>query len=126
MSCILLLIILLGTQTCQVFAWEIDLTSSVTLIHDGDSFHIVDDEVRLADINAPEWNQIGGPEATSALTSLISGKTLYIDTDQKTGRDLYGRLVAVVYVIHNSTHYLNINKELLVEKVVKFAMWIIN
>jgi endonuclease YncB( thermonuclease family) len=50
----LLLIILLGTQVINVHAWEIDQISSVTRIVDGDSFHIIDDEVRLADVNVPE------------------------------------------------------------------------
>ncbi len=114
----LLLIILLGTQIINVHAWEIDQISSVTKIVDGDSFIITSDEVRPADINAPEWNQPGGTQATTALTSLISGKTIYLDTDDKSGRDQYGRLVAVVYIMYNSTHYLNVNKELLQEGTV--------
>ena len=118
MSHVLLLIILLGTQTINAHAWEIDQTSSVTKIVDGDSFRITGDEVRLADINAPEWNQPGGTQATNALTRLISGKTVYVDTDDKSGRDQDGRLIAVVYVVHNSTHYLNVNEELLLEGTV--------
>jgi hypothetical protein len=114
----ILLIILLGTQAINVHAWEIDQISPVTRVVDGDSFHITGDEVRLADVNAPEWNQTGGPQATNALTSLISGKTVYLDTDDKSGRDPYGRLVAVVYIAYNSTHYMNVNKELLLEGTV--------
>ena len=114
--CILLLV--LALEIPGVNGWEINITSTATIIHDGDSFHIVGDEVRLADISAPEWNETGGQEAKSALTSLISGEILYIDTDQKGGRDPNERLVAVVYVEYNSTHYLNVNKRLLILDVV--------
>jgi endonuclease YncB( thermonuclease family) len=117
-TCILLLTLLLVTQTIPANAWEIDQTSQVTSIVDGDSFHITGDEVRLADVNAPEYNQPGGTQATNALTSLISGRTIYLDTDDKSGRDQYGRLVAVVYIKYNSTHYLNVNEELLIQGVV--------
>lgn len=100
------------------FAWEIDKTASVTSVIDGDSFFITGDEVRLADVSAPEWNKPGGSTATSALKALISGKTVYLDTDQKSGRDKYGRLIAVVYVKSSSTQYTNVNKALLNQGVV--------
>jgi hypothetical protein len=48
---------------------------------------------------------------------MVGGHTVYLDTDQKSGRDPYGRLVAVAYVRFNSTHYLNVNKALLVQGV---------
>jgi len=102
-------------------AWEIDKTSKVSSIIDGDSFYIIGDEVRLADVSAPEWNQAGGSAATSALRTLISGKTVYLDTDQKSGRDRYGRLIAVVYVKTSSTQYINVNKALLNQRVVSLT-----
>jgi hypothetical protein len=92
-----------------VNAWEIDKESTVTEVIDGDSFYVVDDEVRLADVNAPEWDAEGGLEATDALEDLIDGKKVYLDTDQLSGRGPYGRLMAVVYIKHNSTHYKNVN-----------------
>lgn len=117
--CILLLLLLLGTQIFHVYGWEINQTSSVTSIVDGDSFHITNDEVRLADINAVEYGiEPGYSIAKYVLSSLIGGKTVYLDTDQKSGRDQYGRLISVVYVKANSTHYLNVNKALLVQGVV--------
>ena len=60
-------------------AWEINKESTVTEVIDSDSFYVVDDEVRLADVNAPEWYQEGGPEATDALEDLIDGKKVYLD-----------------------------------------------
>lgn len=91
------------------FAYEIDVIAPVTSVIDGDSFYIEGDEVRLADVSCPEWNEYGGSEATEALVLLIEGETVYLDTDQMSGRDSYGRLIAVVYIVLNETHYLNVN-----------------
>ena len=103
------------------FAWEFDKTSTVTSVIDGDSFKITGDQVRLADVSAPEWDEPGGSVATSALNGLISGKTVYLDTDQKTGRGPYGRLIAVVYVKTSNTQYINVNKALLNQRVVSLT-----
>ena len=92
----------------RVYAWEINQTNSVSRIIDGDTFEISGgDKVRLADISAPEPNESGGPQATTILTSIIEGKTVYLDTDPVLS---YGRFVAVVYIKHNQTHYKNVNK----------------
>jgi hypothetical protein len=119
MRCILLLLIFLGTQIIHIHGWEIDQISSVTRVIDGDTFYLTGDKVRLADIDAQEnGNEPGFSIAKYALSSLVGGKTVYLDTDQKSGRDQYGRLVVVVYVKVNSTHYLNMNKALLIQGVV--------
>ena len=97
---------------------EIDETTHVSRFIDGDSFEIPGDEVRLADVSAPEWNEPGGEHATNALHDLLADETIYLDTDQKTGRDRYGRLIAVIYVKHDSTRYKNVNKALLNQGVV--------
>jgi len=99
-------------------SFEFDEVTYVTRIIDGDSFEIPGDEVRLADVSAPEWNELGGSEATSALRNLIEGETIYLDTDQKSGRDRYGRLIAVAYILINTDKYQNINKALLLQGVV--------
>ena len=114
----LLLICIFSQLIVFAFAWEIDKTASVTSVIDGDSFYITGDEVRLADVSAPEWDESGGTAATSALKGLISGKTVYLDTDQKSGRDRYGRLIAVVYVKTSASEYINVNKALLNRGVV--------
>ena len=108
MGHILILFVIFSFYISNSFAWEIDEQGKVTNIVDGDTFDIDNGErIRLADTSAPEPGESGGSEATSILTSLINGKTVYIDTDPQRN---YGRLVAVVYVKHNSTHYKNINK----------------
>ena len=111
-------LILIVIQAIQVYGMEINLATSVTTVIDGDTFWITNDKVRLADINAPEQgSEPGYSIAKYALSSMVANKTVYLDTDQKTGRDPYGRLVAVVYVKTNSTHYLNVNKALLLQGV---------
>jgi len=110
---LLLTILIIQIHSIAVFASEIDKIVQVTRVIDGDSFEVSGDEVRLADVSAPEWNMPGGTEATNALINLISGKIVYLDTDQRSGRDPYGRLIAVVYIVHNSTHYKNVNEALL-------------
>lgn len=107
-------IILFFVFTPMCSAFEIDMVSTVTSVIDGDSFYIQGDEVRFGDVSCPEWNEYGGPEATTALTSLIEGKTVYLDTDQLSGRGPYGRLIAVVYIKLNATHYLNINEYMVI------------
>ena len=113
LSYLLLFILLLTLYSVAVYAFEIDEVVQVTRVIDGDSFEVSGDEVRIADASAPEWNMPGGTEATNALSNLISGEIVYLDTDQKSGRDRYGRLIAVVYIKYNSTHYMNVNAELL-------------
>ena len=111
MGLILVLFVFFSYYISICFAWEIDEKGRVTNIVDGDTFDIDNGErIRLADTSAPEPGESGGSEATSILTSLINGKTVYLDSDPQRS---YGRLVAVVYVKHNSTHYKNINKVLL-------------
>jgi len=110
---LLLIILIFQLSSVAIYAFEIDKVVQVTRVIDGDSFEVTGDEVRLADASAPEWNMPGGTEATNALFNLISGKIVYLDTDQKSGRGPHDRLIAVVYIKHNSTHYLNVNAELL-------------
>ena len=111
MGHILILFVLFSTYISIIYAWEIDEQGRVTNIVDGDTFDIANGErIRLGDVSAPESGESGGSQATSILNSLINGKTVYLDTDPTRS---YGRLVAVVYVKHNSTHYKNINKVLL-------------
>ena len=117
-SFVIVLIIILTIQVVSVSAWAIDQTAQVTSVTDGDTFRIPNDRVRLADINAPEnGTEPGYSIAKYALGNLVGGQTVYIDTDQQSGRDQYGRLVAIVYVRYNSTHYVNVNEALLLQGV---------
>ena len=69
------------------------LEARVSKVLDGDTFTLSGESrrIRVWGLDAPEWNHQGGPTATSALRSLISGKHLrcaVLDVDR------YGRLVA--------------------------------
>ena len=95
---------------------EIDMVSVVSNVIDGDTFDLSSCErIRLADVDSPETYESGYFEATNYITSLIDGKTVYLDIDDISRTDPYGRLICVVYVDYNSTYYENVNKALLVE-----------
>ena len=102
---------------------EIDCVAVVTSVHDGDTFRLDrmvkgSDTVRLADVNASELGQPLSIEARDYLSELVYGKTVYLDIDDVYIYDYRGtgeRLVCVVYVDYDSTHYVNVNKALMVE-----------
>ena len=70
----------------------------VQRVIDGDTFKLTDGtSVRLIGIDAPEAGEICSAEATQRLTSLIAGKTVYLEKDlSETDRN--GRLLRYVYV----------------------------
>jgi len=114
----LFLIVLMPCFVPFVLAGEIDATTVVDWVIDGDTFDTTSgDRVRLADIDAPEYGEPGYYDAKNFLISLVYGKTVHLDIDDVYETDKYGRLVCVVYVKSSSTHYKNINKALLVEGV---------
>jgi hypothetical protein len=88
---------------------EIDLVSTATYIVDGDTFDYESGRIRLADINAPDYGETGYDNSKDYLTNLILNKTIWIDVDDL-GPLSYGRLICLVYVEHNETHLLNVNK----------------
>jgi len=95
---------------------EIDATTVVSKVIDGDTFDTTSEgRIRLADVDTPEKGESGYYEAKNFLTSLLYNKQVYLDIDDVYETDKYGRLVCVVYVSHNTTHFKNINKALLVE-----------
>ncbi len=71
----------------------------VVRVKDGDSLVVVSGgrqvDVRLADIDAPEYRQPHGEAARSLLRSLVDGKTVDL---QLVGGDAYRRIVAHVFV----------------------------
>jgi hypothetical protein len=115
---ILVLAVLLGLCVIVVKAYssgEIDEVAFVDWIYDGDTFNVTSGEtIRLADVDTPEDGETGYSEAKYFTIDLVGGKTVFLDIDDLTRTDPYGRLVCVVYVDYNSTHYENVNKALLV------------
>jgi micrococcal nuclease len=93
---------------------EFDLVDTASYIVDGDTFDISSGErIRLADVDTPERGEYGFYEASDALSSMIYGKTVYLDVDDMYRYDVYDRLVCVIYVEYNFTHYINVNDVLL-------------
>ena len=94
---------------------EIDATGTANYVVDGDTFDISSgDRIRLANINCAETGSPWSYEATEMLRSLIYNRRVYLDIDDYYTTGPYGRLICVVYVDFNATHYLNVNEALLV------------
>jgi endonuclease YncB( thermonuclease family) len=115
-------IFLCAVSFAYAFSGEIDGTAVATTVHDGDTFNIdtefhISHTVRLADVDASELGQHLSYEAIDYLIQLVRGKSVYLDIDDVYIYDYYGtgdRLVCVVYVDYNSTHYMNVNEALVV------------
>ncbi|MBW1706280.1 MAG: thermonuclease family protein [Deltaproteobacteria bacterium] len=75
----------------------------VTRVIDGDTFTTgsTKNPVRLANVNAPERGSRGAAAATHALSDLVLGQTVSVDT---VARDKYGRSVAKVQVDNRSVN----------------------
>ena len=114
-----MLLIVFFSQTVQLAysSGEFDKTAVVEWVIDGDTFRTdVDETIRLADINTPEIGESGYWEATNYMISIVKNKDVFLDIDDKFTYDDEGkgtRLVCVVYVDYNETHYLNVNKALI-------------
>lgn len=107
----------------RTYSIEIDVTTIATYIVDGDTFDISSgDRVRLADVDTPEPGQVGFYEASEFLSILIYNKKVYLDIDDIYRWDTYGnRLVCLVYVDYNATHYLNVNEALLESNLARIS-----
>jgi len=97
LTCILFLTF--NSLLVKSFAFEVDRTGNVYNIVDGDTLDVPSvGRIRLADIDTPERGESGFDEATDYLSALIYQKTVYIDVDDVYGIDVYGRIVAVLYL----------------------------
>jgi micrococcal nuclease len=71
----------------------------VIYVIDGDTINVQGyGSIRLADVNSPELTAPGGPEAKEYTRSQLLNKSVYLDLDNKTGQDRYGRKVCVVFL----------------------------
>jgi endonuclease YncB( thermonuclease family) len=79
------------------------LPSSITAVHDGDTFSILSEygeiRIRLYGIDAPELKQPHGQIAKDYLSTLIEGKVVFIEVADI---DRYGRSVAIATVDNES------------------------
>jgi endonuclease YncB( thermonuclease family) len=115
----IILLLFIATRLILCVNGEVDKTSTVTKVIDGDTFDISTGErIRLADVDCPEYYESGYSEATDYLSGLIGRKTVYLDIDDVYTYDYNGkgdRVVCVAYVDYNSTHLMNVNEALLTE-----------
>ena len=83
-------------------------TYEVLEVKDGDSIILSNyEEIRLAHIDAPEYNQLWGVKATEFVTNLCLRKEVKL---KRYGKDKYGRTIAEVY-----ENVINVNHELVRE-----------
>ncbi|MFW6117503.1 MAG: thermonuclease family protein [Thermoproteota archaeon] len=116
LSCLAVLLTVISSFGVVYGSGEFDASTFVTSVTDGDTLETTSQgTVRLADVDAPEHDEEGYQAATDYLTDLIQGKSVYLDIDDLYTTGDYGRLICVLYLEYNSTHYLNVNKALQVE-----------
>ena len=88
----------------------------VIKVVDGDTFDVEGiGRIRLADVNTPEMDSKEGREAKEYVKGLCYHKKVYLDIDDLYVTGKYGRIIAVVYVPYDETHYVNLNQLLLKE-----------
>jgi endonuclease YncB( thermonuclease family) len=106
----------LGLLVRSAASVEIDETTVVTRVIDGDTFDTLSgDRIRLADVDTPEKGESGYHEARNFTIKLLYLQSVFLDIDDVHKTDRYDRLVCVVFVDYNTTHFLNVNKALLDE-----------
>jgi hypothetical protein len=116
----LFFVLLLLSLNPLVYAFaKIDTTVTANSVIDGVTFETdIQEIIKLADIEhtcTDVENSTGLITTKGLLGSLILGKTVYLDIDSQYVTDNFGtgnRTVSVVYIDHNSTHYLNVNQAL--------------
>ncbi len=73
-------------------------------------------KIRLADIDTPEVQGPkaceAGKEASAYTRTWLQSNYVFLDLDDKTGKDPYGRWVAVVYLSEDGRPGRNFNKQL--------------
>ncbi|OPY49348.1 MAG: hypothetical protein A4E49_03171 [Methanosaeta sp. PtaU1.Bin112] len=68
--------------------------------------------VRLADVDSPEMSTLQGPPAKAYTTKWLQSAQVSLDLDDQTGKDAYGRWVAVVYLQKPNGTLENFNRML--------------
>jgi len=116
---VLALIVFVLLQSVAVIVradtFEINKEGEVSWAKDGDSLNLTSGEdIRFADINAPQWNEARGIAAKNYLIGFFNsyGKHVFLDlmTLQKY---MWGRLICVALVSINEANYLNVNQQMI-------------
>jgi micrococcal nuclease len=93
----LLILLLIPSLLLNLFFIKKNNDSNrVVEVVDGDTFQLQSGQrVRLMGVDAPEYDNCGGTEATQKLSDLILNKTVSLEEDVK---ETFGRTQALVYV----------------------------
>ena len=95
----LLVLVLLLSLVIPALAAPDEAHGVVTNVVDGDTFDVQGfGRVRLADVDCPEKWTAEGLEAKNFTEKYLLNRVVYLDVDDKTGKDQYGRWVCVVYL----------------------------
>jgi endonuclease YncB( thermonuclease family) len=87
---------------------------TVTRLVDGDTLEVNNVSIRLALVDAPEYNEEGGSEAKEFASSVcLIGSKAIVDEDDGQIESSYGRIVAVVYC-----ERINLNARMVTNKYV--------
>ncbi len=110
----ILLFIALALLFPLVTALSDEAKGLVTYVTDGDTIAVDGvGVIRLGDVDSPELAASGGPEAKEYTRKQLLGKLVFLDLDNKTGLDRYGRKVCVVFLSNaNGTPGDNFNRML--------------
>ena len=92
----LITILVMALMVTRANAFEVGHTiSGSTRVIDGDTLEISGVRIRLNGVAAPERNELGGAEATTAMKKMTSGKTVRCSL---TGKKTYKREVGTCWV----------------------------
>lgn len=102
MKKIILILVYLVLLTISASATPIEAFGNVTNVVDGGIIDIQDiGRVRLADISYPKMETAEGAQAKDYATQWLQDRRVFLDLDNKTGKDQYDRWVAVVYIAND-------------------------
>lgn len=92
----LITILVMALMVTRANAFEVgDIISGSARAIDGDTLEISGVRIRLNGVAAPERNELGGAEATTAMKKMTSGKTVRCSL---TGKKTYRREVGTCWV----------------------------
>jgi micrococcal nuclease len=108
LSLILFLIFLFLASKLTTRPQELEFTTYVVKVIDGDTLQTTNGIIRLSLVNAPEIWEENYEEAKSFVESLCLNKEIFVDVDDLQVKDKYGRWIAKVYC-----NDINLNEELI-------------
>jgi endonuclease YncB( thermonuclease family) len=97
-----------GNTHCGVTVGTQRISGVVTSVHDGDTLTVGGEPIRLASIDAPEWDQTYGQPSRAHLADMVLGQTVTVTYTEK---DRFDRVVGTVF----KTDCTNVNLKMVEE-----------